>query len=252
MTQTEQVEFFIDVGGDDLTHYLDLASCLTALNRVQYHQMSDSGNPNCFRIMVQSIKGEHIFRHATNAFITGNAVKQTCAGWKAQMRHAGIKIKDLPPYGRHCRMALESGSYAFNTLGIAGETMVEIDNHLQPLLTPGGQTAFVTYTATDDNDISYQFNVGAGNVAANQITQVTVTDGAGNETNQPLVLLGTGALEFNVIREYLRARRQTPDVSIDTPGPDEDSAMLNLFSVAEEMSDDIMIIWITSHILLTM
>ena len=68
---------------------------------------------------------------------------------------------------------------------------------------------------------------------------VSVTDGAGTETNQPLVVCGTGAAEFNVIREYLKARRQTPDVSIDTPGPEQDSAMLNLFSTAEEMSDDI-------------
>ena len=45
--------------------------------------------------------------------------------------------------------------------------------------------------------------------------------------------------EFNVITNYMKARRQTPDVSIDTPGPEEGAEMLNLFSVAEEMSDDI-------------
>jgi hypothetical protein len=50
---------------------------------------------------------------------------------------------------------------------------------------------------------------------------------------------GSGAAEFNVIREYLKGRRQSPDVAIDAPGIAEDSQMLNLFSIAEEMSDDI-------------
>ena len=241
MAQTEQRTFYFDIpeAAAPLTNYIDLASCMTAANRVQYHQMHDSGNPNCFLITVRAIKGEHVFSHATNSFITGNAVKQTCAGWKAQMRHAGIKLKDLPPYGKHCRIALETGALSENTLGIVGESMWEISAQLEPLTAPAGSTMFTTYAATDKNTIRYQHFAGAGQISANQVTQVTVTDGAGAESNQPLVLLGTGAAEFNVIREYLRARRQTPDVSIDTPGPDEDSAMLNLFSVAEEMSDDI-------------
>jgi hypothetical protein len=80
-----------------------------------------------------------------------------------------------------------------------------------------------------------------GSVTCNMITQVTVTDGAGTESQEPLVLTGlyTVVGEFNVISNYLQARRATPDVSIDTPGPSKDSDMLNLFSVSEELSDDI-------------
>lgn len=238
MAQCEQKTMYFDIATEDDTRaYIDLASCLTALNRRQYHQVGRDGNPNCFRVTVTSLKGDHTFSHASNAFITCNAVKQTTKGWKAQMRHAGIKLKDLPPYGRRPRFALEEGAWITNTEG--GEDYIEIYDNLQPLLAPGGSPAFTTYQSTDDNFVTYQHSAAAGYIAGNQITQVTVTDGSGTEQNDPLVLLGSRPAEFNVLREYLRARRQTPDVSIDTPGPLEDSAMLNLFSTSEEMSDDI-------------
>jgi hypothetical protein len=238
MAQCEQKTMYFDViSEDDERAYIDLASCMTALNRHQFHHVGRDGNPNCFRVVVQSIKGESRFSHASNAFITCNAVKQTTKGWKAQMRHAGIKLRDLPPYGRRPRFALEEGAWITNVEG--GEDYIEIYDNLGPKLAPGGSAAFVTYLATDTNYVTYQHSPTLNYIAANQVTQVTVTDGAGNETNSPLVLLGTAPGEFNVVREYLRARRQTPDVSIDTPGPLEDSAMLNLFSTSEEMSDDI-------------
>jgi len=229
--------YFDITSEDDERAYIDLASCLTALNRRQYHQVGKDGSPKCFRVTVTSLKGDHTFSHASNAFITCNAVKQTTKGWKAQMRHAGIKLKDLPPYGRRPRFALEEGAWITNVEG--GEDYIEIYDNLDPKLSPGGTTAFTTYSATDGNSVTYQHATAANHIAANQITQVTVTDGAGVEQNDPLVLLGNAGGEFNVVREYLRARRQTPDVSIDTPGPLEDSAMLNLFSTSEEMSDDI-------------
>ena len=238
MAQCEQKTMYFDVATEgDERAFIDLASCLTALNRRQYHQVGKDGNPNCFRVVVTSLKGDHTFRHASNAYITCNAVKQTTKGWKAQMRHAGIKLRDLPPYGRRPRFALETGAWITNVEG--GEDYIEIFDHLEPRLAPGGAAAFTTYLATDTNHVTYQHSVTANYISANQITQVTVTDGAGTEKNDPLVLLGTAPDEFNVVREYLRARRQSPDVSIDTPGPLEDSAMLNLFSTSEEMSDDI-------------
>lgn len=238
MAQCEQTLMYFDVSSEsDERAYIDLASCLTALNRVQYHQVASSGRPNGFRVSVMQIKGQTTFSHASNAFITCRAVTQVVAGWKAQMRNAGINLRDLPPYGRRPRFALETGAWTTNTEG--GEDYIEITDNLEPLLAPGGATAFSTYLATDGIHVTYQHIATANYIAANQVTQVTITDGAGAETNDPLVLLGTAADEFNVVREYLRARRQTPDVSIDTPGPLEDSAMLNLFSKSEEMSDDI-------------
>lgn len=244
MAQCEQKKAYFKANTEgEQAGYLDLAACATAMNRKQYHQVANSGNPNCYRVRVTAVKGSTIFKTIQNQFLICRAIKQVAKGWKAQMRHAGIKLRDLPPYGRRARFALETGAYDSNTLGIVGEKMFENSTvHLEPCMEIGSLATseyFVVYTATDGKDIHFRHSSGAGDICANQITQVTVTDGAGLETNQPLVVCGTGANEFNVIREYLKARRQTPDVSIDTPGPATDSAMLNLFSTAEEMSDDI-------------
>lgn len=244
MAQCEQKKAYFKVQTEgEAAGYIDLAAMTTAMNRKQYHQVANSGNPNCYRIRITAMKGSSTFQTLQNQFLVCRAVKQVGEGWKAQMRHAGIKLRDLPPYGRRPRFALETAAFDTNTLGISGETMFENSTiHLKPFMDLGiSDPFFNNYTATDGKLIKYRHVSGAGAICANQVTQVTVTDGAGAETNEPLVMVGNAGVagQFNVITEYLRARRQTPDVSIDTPGPTEDSAMLNLFSVAEEMSDDI-------------
>jgi hypothetical protein len=247
MAQCEQKTLYYEATTENLeTGYIDLASSMTAANRKQYHQVGGDGTAKCFRVMVTAIKGEVTFSHMQNSFLICNAVKQTTAGWKAQLRHAGIKLRDLPPYGRRPRFALETGAVNKNTTGLAGEEIYEISSsHPKADLSPGGNSFFQNYVATDGDTITYASLSPnavpiAGSHAANMITQVTITDGAGVEDNQPLVLSGAAVVnEFNVIFEYLQARRGTPDVSIDTPGPTVDSPMLNLFSVSEEMSDDI-------------
>jgi len=242
MAQCEQKKAYFKAETEgEREGYLDLAAVTTAMNRKQYHQVANSGNPNCYRVRVTSIKGSITFNTIQNQFLICRAIKQVGEGWKAQMRHAGIKLRDLPPYGRRPRFALDKFAIAANTLGIVGETMFEnSDIHLDPCMDVAATTGyFTTYNSTDGKQIRFRHHNQAGVICANQITQVTVTDGAGTEVNKPLAVCGTGAGEFNVINEYLTARRQTPDVSIDTPGPAEDSAMLNLFSTSEEMSDDI-------------
>lgn len=226
------------------TNYLDLASCVTAANRVQYHQVASSGNPNCFTIRVTALNGDGLqFWTLQNQFATCRAVKQTCAGWKTQLRHAGVKIGDLPPYGRRARFALEKNSFTADTDAIDGETIFALsDAHSHPRMSPDGDAFFGNYTSTDGMAVYYKSLAvpAAGSVSANHITQVTVTDGAGTESQNVLVMVGDDVSgEFNVITNYMKARRQTPDVSIDTPGPEEGAEMLNLFSIAEEMSDDI-------------
>lgn len=245
MAQSEQKDLYFDVEAEEINGYIDTPACVTSANRKQYHQVTASGDPLYYRIMVEQIKGDPIsFYHMSNGFIVGNAVKMTAKGWKAQMRNAGIKLRNLPPYGRRPRFALEEDAWNKNTTAISGETIYQIsDTHLQPRVSPGGNLCFSTYTATDDMQVFFREPTAAVNkVAANQLTQVVVTDGAGTETSEVLTLSkGTSiaAESFNVINQYLKARRQTPDVSIDTPGVAEDSDMLNLFSVAEETSDDI-------------
>lgn len=245
MAQCEQRTIYFDVETEaEETGYVDLASAMTAANRKQYHQVARDGTAKCYTCLVTCIKGDVTLSHMQNSFITCNAVKQTTQGWHAQLRHAGVKLRDLPPYGKRPRFALEAGSYVRNNAGLVGETIFEIaEKHLKPKLLPGGVSYFAPYTATDGDAITYRALEPpvVGSHAANMITQVTVTDGAGTEANEPLVLVGatTIANEFNVIQEYLAARRGSPDVSIDTPGPAATSPMLNLFSVSEEMSDDI-------------
>lgn len=242
MTQSAQTTMTFDVAAEEINGFIDIPAALSAANRKQYHQVSASGNAKCYRVRVEAVKGTTTFYHASKGFITGNAVKMVSAGWKAQMRHAGINLRNLPPYGRRVRLALQSGAFERDNQAIGGESIYTISNtHLQPRVGAGGNTCFTTYTAADGMQIYYRTRnpIAAGHICANQITQVVVTDGAGTETSQPLVLTGADASEFNVMPQYLKARRQTPDVSLDTPGPTEDSDMLNLFSVAEELSDDI-------------
>jgi len=245
MTQTEQKTLYFDCESEaEQSGYIDLSSAMTAANRKQYHQVSTSGDPLCYRVMVTAVKGDWTFHHLNNSFLIGNAVKQTVKGWKAQLRHGGVKLKDLPPYGRRPRFALERFQSTLNQRldsGVADDVWQISAINLKPVTAPGGDDWFSTYEATDGVSIGYRSvaSPDKDNVSANQITMVTITDGAGAESNVPLTMAGSVAGEFNVINEYLKGRRQSPDVAIDAPGIAEDSQMLNLFSIAEEMSDDI-------------
>jgi len=245
MAQCEQTTLYVTVDKEETSTYLDFAAMMTAANRKQYHQVARDGTPKCYRVMVTACKGNTDLHHIQNSFITCNAVKQVTAGWKAQLRHAGVKLRNLSPYGRRPRFGLETGAIFLNhNIGVPGEDIWEISNdHLGAQMDLAvADSFFSSYTATDDTAVTYKSLplAVANSIAANQITQVTITDGAGTEKNEPLVLSGAGVLnEFNVLFEYMNARRGTPDFSIDTPGPSDDSPMLNLFSVSEEMSDDI-------------
>jgi hypothetical protein len=245
MAQCEQKLLYFDVASEaDRGGFLDLSSAVTAANRVQYHQVSQSGAALCYRVRLTAIKGDFVLTGLSSAFITCNAVKQASAGWKAQLKHAGVKLRDLSPMGRRARFGLSRHQITENERLVVGvpDPVFEISAiNLQPLRAPGGSKYFSTYTSTDDKSVSYHSFPAptVDDLAANQVTQVTVTDGAGAESNLPMVMTGSVSGEFNVLNEYMNARRQSPDVSIDTPGPDGHSAMLNLFSIAEEMSDDI-------------
>jgi len=140
-------------------------------------------------------------------------------------------------------LALERHAQYENTTGIADETVWEISAiHLAPLMRTSIVSGyFGNYVASDQTTVSYKSagTPALGSIAANQITQVVVTDGE-TEAAQPLTLLGSGGGEFNVIGNYLKGRRSSPTYSEDTPGPTADSDMLNLFSVSEEQSDDVL------------
>jgi len=216
--------------------WIDLAAAMSACNRKQYHQFTRADAPLTYLVQVSAIKSGTMitFSSAPQSFVTANAAKMTAKGWKAQLKHAGVKLRDLPTYGRRPRLALERHAQYENTTGIADETVWEI-------LRAGSGPYFGNYVASDQTTVSYKSasTPALGSIAANQITQVVVTAGE-TEAAQPLTLLGAGGDEFNVIGNYLKGRRSSPTYSEDTPGPTADSDMLNLFSVSEEQSDDVL------------
>lgn len=248
MAQCEQTTLYFKIDGEAQASdaYIDLSSALTAANRKQYHQVTSSGKPYCFSVMITAVKGDTTFSGLNSQFLICNAVHQTAKGWKAQMRHAGVKLRDLPSWGRRPRFGLETDQVTKNprtSLGV-DDPVYEISAlTLEPTLTPGGAGWFSTYDSTDGTDpVSVTYTAaatpGPAKMSANQITQVTITDGAGAETNVPLVMTGNASAEFSVIQEYFRARRSQPDVDISEMA-EPHSQMLNLFSISEEMSDDI-------------
>jgi len=246
MAQMEQTKIYFTVQSlAEETGFVDTASAMTACNHKQYHHVARDGQALCYRLLVTAIKGTWTLSGAPHGFPTANAVKKTSAGWKAQLRHSGIKMRDLPTYGRRPRFALSRFGVVSNQVAIADEEIFEISaGHLQPLQGPGGSKWFTDYESSDGMDVSYRGLAAQalGSLAANQVTQVTVTDQSTTpETSaqKPLVLLGTTAPEFSVVSEWMKSRRGVETFSEDTPGMEADSELANLFSVSEEYSDEV-------------
>ena len=162
------------------------------------------------------------------------------------MRHSGVKMKDLPVYGKRPRFALDRFGAQANLTAFPGEIIFENSGiHLQPLQAPGGAKWFSDYEASDGTDVQYRgmLVAAANSIAANQVTQVTVTDQTATpETSSqlPLVLLGASStFSFSAIAEWMKSRRGMDSFSEETPGIEADSAMANLFSISEEYSDEV-------------
>ena len=246
MAQMEQTKIYFDVDSEgERAGHVDMAAVMTACNHKQFHQVSGDGTALCYSLLVTAIKGNVVFNSAPHGFPTANAVKKTSAGWKAQMRHAGIRTKDLPTYGKRARYALDRDGVVANIVFDPDELIFENSSiHLQPKQTPGGPKWFPDYEASDGTDVQYRglATPAAGSIAANQVTQVTVTDQSvtpETSSQMPLVLLGTVASNFSVIDEWLNSRRSKESYSEETPGVQADSAMANLFSISEEQSDEV-------------
>lgn len=213
--------------------YIDLAAALSAANRKQYHQMKRDGTPFSYHFTISS-HGTRNSQPITvcalpNTWTTRNAAKKAAIGWKTQLRHGGIKISDLPTYGRRARFALQAGATAEYTM-TSGKTVQGLANDYYPL-DCDDNSLFDAYTDTAGDTIYYH--------TANTIVTVPVDDGAGNVTDQPMVMISGGTNQFEVIDEYLGSRRNVETLETEAPGPSESNKMTTLFSTAEELSDDI-------------
>lgn len=239
MTQEiTQNTFYVATGLAGTTDkYVDLAAALSAMNSKQFHQVAKDGSPYCYSVSVRQIasaKDSHVHT-AVNNWRVRNAVKMFSKGWKAQLRHANIKAKDLSVYGKRVRLCLDSNGYAAGATG--GHSYSKLANFLEPAQshTGGAPTSewFVNYTDVQGNTVSYE--------DANNLTEVAITDAAGAVTERTAILTGASAAgHFGVVSEYQLSRRDPQTYEEDTPGPTDDSLMTTLFATAEELSDDIL------------
>lgn len=229
---TEQKRLYFEKHEGDT--YIDLAAALSAANRKQYHQMKRDGTPFTYHFTISSHgtrnQGAITVCALPNTWTTRNAAKKAAVGWKAQLRHGGIKISDLPTYGRRARFALEAAATAEYTLSQTGKTVQGLANDYYPL-DCDANSLFDPYYDTAGDAIYYH--------NANTIVTVPVDDGTGTVTDQPMVMVSGGTNQFEIIDEYLGSRRNVETLETDAPGPSDSNKMTTLFSTAEELSDDI-------------
>lgn len=231
MAQSSQTRLKFRTGNEtsESTTYIDLAAALSAVDRKQYHHVSADGTALAYHFTIQPAKADVSVDWcvALNGWTTANAVKMASNGWKAQLKHAGIRHSELPPYGKRPRFALDSAGFATGTGVLA----------LQYIPVSCGNKVLFTNFDAPAGTVTYN--------SANGITRVPVTDLAGDLADELNMML-TGISDvpgkrFGVIAEYLKGRRNMgsqPTLPAEE-FPDKDGYMLQLYSTAEELSDDI-------------
>ena len=236
MAQVEQRRLYFkiqaalsDSENDKEDIYLDLAAALTAVNRKQYHQVKSNGDPLCYSVTVTQIATSKTFEvhTAPNTWTTRNAAKKTAVGWKAQMKHAGIKLRDLPTYGRRFRCAFEAG--AVNAL--ANQQFLAL--HLCPD-GADGTILFDQYLSPDGGAVNYD--------NANDIVLLPISEDDPDEAYKACLLgvTNAGATTFGMVHEFLLSRRnmrEETDMTTEFPSPL--GLMNTLYAVSEELADDV-------------
>jgi hypothetical protein len=216
--------------------FIDIASCLTAVNRKQYHQCTTSGDPLCYTITVTALETKVTagvtapltFETAANSWTTKNAVKKTAVGWKKQMKNSGIRMSELPTYARRFRAA-------FSFRGVdAGANTQHLLDHMCPD-GADGKRLFTPFSAPDGGIVNYE--------NANDVTLLALED-SGDDWKCILTGdthdAGSGAKYFGMIYEYLKSRRNMREESDpSTEFPDTDGLMNTLFATSEELADDV-------------
>jgi len=236
MAQVEQTRLYFKIQGaasdtendtDDV--YLDMAAALTAVNRKQYHQVKSNGDPLCYTISVTQIATSKPFgvHTAPNTWTTRNAAKKTAVGWKAQMKHAGIKLRDLPTYARRFRCALEAD--AVNAL--PNQQFLAL--HLCPD-GADGTILFDPYISPDGGSVNYD--------NANDIVLLPISEDDPDEAYKACLLGATDAAgtTFGMVHEFLLSRRNMrEETDMTTEFPSSVGLMNTLFAVSEELADDV-------------
>jgi len=236
MAQIEQKRLFFkiqaaasDTENDTADIYLDLAAALTAVNRKQYHQVKSNGNPLCYSVTITNVGTAKPLEViiAPNTWTTRNAAKKTAVGWKAQMKHAGIKLRDLPTYARRFRCAFDIDA-------------VDPDvnqQHLQNHLCPDGSDGtilFDPYISPDGGSVTYD--------NANDIVLLPISEDDPDEAYKACLVGPTNgpAMVFGMIHEFLLSRRNMrEETDMSTEFPASTGLMNTLYAVSEELADDV-------------
>ena len=214
MTQIAQKRLYFKIGPTSATEndttdvYLDIAAALTAVNRKQYHQVTAKGDPLCYTVTITNLRSTDPLKVCTapNTWTTRNAAKKTAVGWKAQMKHAGIRLSELPTYARRFRAFYDSSAHG------AGANQQGLLNHLVPDGCDGTRL-FTPYDAPDGTSISY--------ATSNEGVMVSIDDLASNYRCSLLGATNAGGTSFGMIHEYLKSRRnmrEETDMATEFPG----------------------------------
>jgi len=218
--------------------YIDAASALTAVNHKQYHQITRGGSALAYEMTISpgSAAVDVVdVKTAPNNWCTRNGVTMAHAGWKSQLRNAGLKQSQIARYAKNMRVTLNHSMGTTTTLPVSGRQIEALNGNyvLQPYTGHSPVTpSFVPYVDTSGETIDY-FN-------GNPITDCSVTDVIlGTSTIQPFNLVDIGSpISFNILDEYHISRRNIETLETDLT-PAAVSKMTNLFSTAEEASDTI-------------
>lgn len=228
--------YFNQLGSDETksnNQFIDLAACMTVVNRKQYHHTARDGTPLCYAYTAHVAEddggAEFKLLSVPNNWTMRNAVKMTAAAWKAQLKNGGIKLRDLPVYGRRLRVGWDRD--ALNATGAPVDQESWLDNQCYPVDASGAAMAG-GYTASDGTSITFEH--------AHEVTQIV---GGDEVFLRVCVASGTSTagntLTFGCWEEYLDYRRSSPDVDLSMEETDE-SIMSTLFATSEELSDDIL------------
>jgi len=230
MAQIAQKRLYFSIGGTSTTQndasdiYIDIAACLSAVNRKQYHQFTAKGDPLCYTVTVTSLVSGKPLEMCTaqNTWTTRNAAKKTAEGWMEQLKNANIRKSELPTYAKRFRCGFDKDSH-------------ETDANSQTLdhqLVPDGcndERLFTGYTAPDGGTGDY--------FTANEICLLSI----GETVDYRAVLCNdTSGSSFGMISEYLKSRRNMRERA--DPGTEFPSAtgfMNTLFATSEDTADDV-------------
>ncbi len=209
---------------------IDIAACLTAVNRKQYHQFTAKGDPLCYTVTVTNLGTGNalVMETAANTWTTKNAAKKTAVGWKKQMKNSGIRMSELPTYARRFRAA-------FNFRAVdSGANQQLLKSHLCPD-GADGKRLFTPYYAPDGGKVEYE--------NANDVALLALDDGGDDwkcVLTGPTNDAGSGDRSFGMIHEYLLSRRNMREESDPTTEFPATTGLMNtLFATSEELADDV-------------